>query len=584
MASAGIQSFQVEEENRGMAGSGSSGQQVKLNKYAVTCLIGTVLGAACFVAAPDHLRRPAAAADDVLGFEASCLMSHLTARGKGLRLQDCQRMALGEYVGHFFVGLNPLKPPTSRRPLAAVPHHRAAGRGGAGGAFMQAQGDGPAGGVGERTSVPNRFMNSDGTCSVDDFEGCAQEELELLYVDVLWAYYDEKKQILSDEDYSRLVTELNWKGSGFPSLRRTEIAFVKAALAFAKGEPIVDDERWQVMKDDLKSSVGKRREVTEFLLYARAMRETAATRERLEKEMCDSGIQLAVTPLGISCTLADVPASLQANVRDVVEMYLALSLVPTGICLASWVVVAAIAGGQKALFDTAIYGVPAAGVVSFGLTRQLIRYVELIQPELLVGQCPCCEAEIKHLKSMYSGPTTKLECANCKTDLELDLVGRQIGKAQGLNMIGQKGESEQRWIDDILTSAWFIVGAPGKEDSRLGPPGKEERVQLAPNTTAWSYSIDRLNDGLFAWSILVGYGLFGEQFIQRVRGKGIQLHSQAINSFCQRYAIPSQMKQKYIQTAKRNGHDLGFLVPGNKLFGDGLFGEPALAWWKAQGW
>jgi len=92
--------------------------------------------------------------------------------------------------------------------------------------------------------------------------------------------------------------------------------------------------------------------------------------------------------------------------------------------------------------------------------------------------------------------------------------------------------------------------------------------------------LDHLKDGIFAWAILLGYGLFGEQFIQRVRGKGNALHSQAIHAFCQRYAIPKSLSQKYIQTAKRNGHDLGFLVDGKKLFGDGVFGMEALAWWK----
>lgn len=88
--------------------------------------------------------------------------------------------------------------------------------------------------------------------------------------------------------------------------------------------------------------------------------------------------------------------------------------------------------------------------------------------------------------------------------------------------------------------------------------------------------------GIFAWAVLLGYGLFGEKFVARARGKGIAIHSGAINDFCKRFGIPDSIRQKYIQTAKRNGDDLGFLVDG-KLFKDGIWGKQAMEWWKAQG-
>jgi len=44
------------------------------------------------------------------------------------------------------------------------------------------------------------------------------------------------------------------------------------------------------------------------------------------------------------------------------------------------------------------------------------------------------------------------------------------------------------------------------------------------------------------------------------------------------------LRQQYIQTAKRTGHELGFLVNGEKQFGDGLFGKQAMEWWKSTGW
>jgi hypothetical protein len=437
--------------------------------------------------------------------------------------------------------------------------------------------------------VSTEVMKDEPIPSAKNFASMDQTELELMYVDVLWNLYDDKKQILSDEQYDELKVELSWKGSGFPSLRRQEIAFVKAAVAFAKGEPSVSDEQWEVMKNDVKASTGKRKQVTEFLLYARSMKETAAIREKLEKEMCDAGISVAVSPAGLSCTLSDVPTGLVNNVRDVLEMYVALSLVPTAIFTSAWAVVALFAGGPEALFDTAILGFPAAGAGSFFLTKELIRYVELTQPQLLEGQCPCCESKIRIMATSSSGKEAQLNCGNCATDLGIDLFNRQVGKAQGFNLVGDaSNKGGSRWLDDVLTKAALttsdvFLGRPSDETS-LGPGAKGgKKEKLAPGTTKLQYSLDHLKDGVFAWSILLGYGLFGETFVARVRGKGIQLHSQAINAFCERYAIPKKINQKYIQTAKRNGHDLGFLVDGQKLFGDGIFGVEALAWWKEQG-
>jgi len=106
-----------------------------------------------------------------------------------------------------------------------------------------------------------------------------------------------------------------------------------------------------------------------------------------------------------------------------------------------------------------------------------------------------------------------------------------------------------------------------------------------PKATSKSEVINEgLKEGIFAWSILLGYALFGETFIQKIRTKGIQLHSAAINDFCNKFAVPKDLRQKYIQTAKRSGHDFGFLVAGEKQFGDGLFGKQAMEWWKSTGW
>merc|ERR1712146_704795 len=124
-----------------------------------------------------------------------------------------------------------------------------------------------------------------------------------------------------------------------------------------------------------------------------------------------------------------------------------------------------------------------------------------------------------------------------------------------------------------LSNALPSISSPELKKSGKKPLKKGEVEPLA----------EQLTTGIFAWAVLIGYSLFGEQFVGRVRGKGIALHSGVINDFCKRFTIPNKMRQKYIQTAKKNGHDLGFLVPGG-FFGDGLAGEAAMKWWRSTGW
>ena len=72
------------------------------------------------------------------------------------------------------------------------------------------------------------------SCSIDDPSTCSLADLELMYVDALWNYYNGGKFTLNDEDYDRLREELNWQGSGFPTLRLHEIGVQAAHLVFSR--------------------------------------------------------------------------------------------------------------------------------------------------------------------------------------------------------------------------------------------------------------------------------------------------------------------------------------------------------------
>mmetsp|Transcript_50561 Transcript_50561/g.88072 ORF Transcript_50561/g.88072 Transcript_50561/m.88072 type:complete len:375 (+) Transcript_50561:63-1187(+) len=265
-------------------------------------------------------------------------------------------------------------------------------------------------------------------CSIDCLEACSQQQLELLYVDTLSSYYQDKKSIINDEQYAELVDELNWQGSGFAHLRRNEIALVRAAIAFAKGKPIVDDKQWEEMKRDVKATIGKRRDVTKFLTSMRSLRQTAATRRALSAEFADDGIEVSVGPTGVSCTFPDESNALNANEKDVLEMYMALSIVPTGLSIGAWALLALFLGGFDGLMQSASYGIPAAGVVSYLATRQIIKYTELARAQSLKGQCPCCGASVKYMATRNADKKIKLTCKECFTDLEIDVDKREISK------------------------------------------------------------------------------------------------------------------------------------------------------------
>merc|ERR1712083_60630 len=88
--------------------------------------------------------------------------------------------------------------------------------------------------------------------------------------------------------------------------------------------------------------------------------------------------------------------------------------------------------------------------------------------------------------------------------------------------------------------------------------------------------------GLYAPAVVAGAALIGDDMIKKARGKGIGLHSKAINAFCERFEIPAKKRQGFIKTAKNVGHDLGMLLPGGH-FTEGMFGKQAMQWWKDMG-
>jgi hypothetical protein len=66
-------------------------------------------------------------------------------------------------------------------------------------------------------------------------------------------------------------------------------------------------------------------------------------------------------------------------------------------------------------------------------------------------------------------------------------------------------------------------------------------------------------EGPFTPIVLFGKQLLGEKLFNKIRGKGISIHSQVIGYFCTYTGTPRRMNQLLIKKAKVNGGRLGFL-------------------------
>ena len=133
----------------------------------------------------------------------------------------------------------------------------------------------------------------------------------MMYIDSLWNYYNGGDFTLTDEQYDRLREELNWQGSGFPTLRRYEVQFVEAAISYARGDPKVSDKEYEELKRKVKAA-GKRDDVTALLLYTKGQQllepeQFNQLRDEMSKLSIDVGLR------GATCTLSNTSADLIAD-------------------------------------------------------------------------------------------------------------------------------------------------------------------------------------------------------------------------------------------------------------------------------
>ncbi len=65
--------------------------------------------------------------------------------------------------------------------------------------------------------------------------------------------------------------------------------------------------------------------------------------------------------------------------------------------------------------------------------------------------------------------------------------------------------------------------------------------------------------GIFSPAVYAAKLVLGTEKLNKLRGKGISLHSQAIGNFCE-WSGSYHLRTRLVKLAKTNGDTLGFLV------------------------
>merc|ERR1719188_1119998 len=166
-----------------------------------------------------------------------------------------------------------------------------------------------------------------------NLEDCTVAQLEEMYVDALWAYYNDGVQLLNDQQYETLREELNWQGSGFPSLTKEQVTFVKASLAYWRGEPTLKDDEWEAVKSKVLKD-GKRDDVTAFLLYSKGQEVLdPETFSKMKDEMRKMGVEVKKAGSNaLEQTLSVTSEKLENDIGEVAFMVSALSAIPIILC------------------------------------------------------------------------------------------------------------------------------------------------------------------------------------------------------------------------------------------------------------
>ena len=108
-----------------------------------------------------------------------------------------------------------------------------------------------------------------------------------------------------------------------------------------------------------------------------------------------------------------------------------------------------------------------------------------------------------------------------------------------------------RWlVVSLLAAAGAFAPARPLHAQRRQRPQAAQTVRMA----------SMAKFGVFSPAVYAGRIILGDKRLEKVRGQGISLHSQAITEFCVFVGATPKMRGLLIKKAKTNGDTLGFLV------------------------
>jgi len=268
-------------------------------------------------------------------------------------------------------------------------------------------------------------------CSIDDMSSCSLAELEMMYIDSLWGFYQSGNKVtLSDDQYDRLKEELNWQGSGIPTLRRDEIRFVESSIEYYRGNEILDDKEYDKLKEKIQAqwinAGGKRTDVMALLLYAKGQQLLDPEKyEDMKEDMIKLGIDVGMK--GASCTLSQTSDKLSLDVETLLLMYGALAALPFGAGAFIWKFADILLPGDFSLLSFVVF----VGAFTTALVIGITNVAEINSPEILKGQCPCCETKI----TVFFGPNNpnpaQRKCTVCGTAMSLDKTSQKLSLVDG---------------------------------------------------------------------------------------------------------------------------------------------------------
>lgn len=297
---------------------------------------------------------------------------------------------------------------------------------------------------GERLLTSSQFNSLKDECekiglTAVDLDQCNLAQLEEMYVDALWAYYHDGVQLLNDAQYDKLKQELAWQASGFPTLRRYEIDFVKASLSYWQGKPLFSDEEWKNLKQKVLAD-GKRQDVTAFLLYSKGQDVLEPAKfQQMADELARIGFKVKrADSRARDATLSVDSIRFREDILEVIGMIFALSFFPVVICTSifwslgifldlefvpdpSW---AALLSAEAIPIFT------LGSIAGLGITWRLFEFLDLQYPRILVGTCPSCQAEVR----IFSGGANPAEivetaCKSCGCEMKINTVQNRIEQA-----------------------------------------------------------------------------------------------------------------------------------------------------------